>query len=537
MLLLVIVSVFCFFCGFDFIYGVIDNLSGRSRSSAGRADSSKIYQVTGGTEAPSEINEKEPGATYDDKNKVLSLNALNPGHWEKTDEIMFEPVLIGDKDQKPGDPVTVNTEGKDISFTLNAGGKGTNVNINTGGKDEKEVSVTFEQGKKHTDYLIRCQGLSDRYAPGEDIQPDIKISYINKGTKKRIGDVHGALYLADIKKDDADNTDPFGQDIAVYTYLKKSVNESIYPRSEARHIGIDNRTRDGGDTDDNGLESCYYRPYAQMPQKVSEGAKIWLVFDIIAGESEDIRMRKVWEYSWVFDKADAPRKETEAAEETHEENDPEWIRHEYPGIWNLKDVRYINSEKTEDEKDGVRIRESRRGSDGQDMVYTFTVSKDNSPTGKEETLQFLIPDPGFKTSYYGGESYYEELRIFRESETDGLPAGVICSLAIADVDLEKGSAKHGGITVTPKSFLTSVTGKGSVDTFGENEDDFNKHLNLASAKAEGKFPSGTKDGEKLYLVYGVMDAVTKECRMFNVLEYEWTEKDIVDWQWNKPMTW
>ena len=52
---------------------------------------------------------------------------------------------------------------------------------------------------------------------------------------------------------------------------------------------------------------------------------------------------------------------------------------------------------------------------------------------------------------------------------------------------------------------------------------------------EGSFPEGKKDGEKIYLVYGVMDGFSGGVRMYNIYEYTYTMGPVTEWVNNPPM--
>ena len=52
---------------------------------------------------------------------------------------------------------------------------------------------------------------------------------------------------------------------------------------------------------------------------------------------------------------------------------------------------------------------------------------------------------------------------------------------------------------------------------------------------EGSFPTGEKDGEKIYPAYGVMDGFSGNVRMYNIYEYTYTVGPVTEWVNNPPM--
>ena len=60
-------------------------------------------------------------------------------------------------------------------------------------------------------------------------------------------------------------------------------------------------------------------------------------------------------------------------------------------------------------------------------------------------------------------------------------------------------------------------------------------LGRAYLMVEGSFPEGEKDGDKLYLVWGVMDSEDGTNRLYNIYEYTWTAGPDVVWTYNPPM--
>ena len=52
----------------------------------------------------------------------------------------------------------------------------------------------------------------------------------------------------------------------------------------------------------------------------------------------------------------------------------------------------------------------------------------------------------------------------------------------------------------------------------------------------GKFPEGSEDGEKLYLVFEAADDLTGEIRMMNLYEYTWKKGPDTVWFYREPMS-
>ena len=48
------------------------------------------------------------------------------------------------------------------------------------------------------------------------------------------------------------------------------------------------------------------------------------------------------------------------------------------------------------------------------------------------------------------------------------------------------------------------------------------------------FPEGGDDGEKIWLVYGVMDSEEGDQRMYNIYEYTWKNGPDTVWTYNAP---
>ena len=206
----------------------------------------------------------------------------------------------------------------------------------------------------------------------------------------------------------------------------------------------------------------------------------------------------------------------------------EWIKSEYAGHWDLTGISFIGGDKETEAAGGTRVITRRIGVDGQNMTYTFE--------GKGESFTISIPDEQFEDRYYTGDPFFAELEIFCSSDTEKAPGYVICSLALCDAEF--GTGKY-GVKITPKKWFTAGYSEKNVETFGPLPHDdtmhWRKDLKRGYLWVDGEFPEGSADGEKIWLVYGVMDSESKENRMYNIREYTWTAGPDVVWRYNPPM--
>ena len=70
------------------------------------------------------------------------------------------------------------------------------------------------------------------------------------------------------------------------------------------------------------------------------------------------------------------------------------------------------------------------------------------------------------------------------------------------------------------------------ETRAEGETDYPEY---AYTSLDGSFPAGEKEGEKIYLVYGMMDTNAGDIRMYDIYEYTWKKGPITEWIYNPPM--
>ena len=173
------------------------------------------------------------------------------------------------------------------------------------------------------------------------------------------------------------------------------------------------------------------------------------------------------------------------------------------------------------------MRAERRGVDGQDMLYFF----------EETPVTITIPEEQFADRYYAGDDNINEIEIFVSPDAGDLQTGVICSLALADVDFDTGKY---GVKVSPRSWFHTGWPPEDVKSFGPLPHDdtmsWRNDLSRGYLTLSGSFPEGETDGEKIWLVYGAMDGDAGIRRMFNVYEYTWTAGPDVVWRHNMPMT-
>ena len=93
--------------------------------------------------------------------------------------------------------------------------------------------------------------------------------------------------------------------------------------------------------------------------------------------------------------------------------------------------------------------------------------------------------------------------------------------------------------ITPEHWFTRGYPERNVETFGPLPHNDTMHwrndLPRGFIGLDCEFPEGTADGEKIWLVYGVMDSLDGDNRMYNLREYTWTAGPDVVWTYNPPM--
>ena len=162
------------------------------------------------------------------------------------------------------------------------------------------------------------------------------------------------------------------------------------------------------------------------------------------------------------------------------------------------------------------------------MSYTFE--------GKGETFTVSIPDQDFEPRYYAGDYFFTQLQMFCSSGEEKPPGTVICAIGLCRAEF--GAGKY-GVKLTPEHWFTQGYPERSVKTFGPLPHDDTMHwrndLPRSFISLDCEFPEGSADGEKIWLVYGVMDSLDGDNRMYNLREYTWTAGPDVVWTYNPPM--
>ena len=298
---------------------------------------------------------------------------------------------------------------------------------------------------------------------------------------------------------------------AVRKFFKKSQNDDTHDPVEMSRFGKDNDGRSGGAKGSNGDIEYYFDARAAFPRLCGTGDRIYIVLDISDSEGTVIT-RYLWEYT--FRETD-PDIETDDTSD-HEENYPEFYSIEHPGKWDMTDIRFIGGDTGETVDGDVIIKAERYGVEGEDMVYSFK-EKNGSYS------RIYIPDFHPETSVYADGSFCAWIKNTAYKGLEDSRSVLHCSLALSDVDFDNGKY---GVKVNPRQFFTTVTS--SADD-GETFDAPGRIL------LEGSFPEGKKDGEKIYLTYGVMDGFSGNVRMYNIYEYTYTVGPVTEWVNNPPM--
>ena len=465
-----------------------------------------------------------PAAAVSPEKAFSDSSKVNPGHWEITDEVVSAPVS---ESRQEGDilirahrpdgssaPYEWYTPAdKDMVFEFTVTAK-TNFSSGLFHNCRGERSVLTVHG---------ISGIKKSYKAGETCNPHFTIS-IQRDKGHTPGTVWGSLYFADVRP----GSDPFGQEAAVREYFERS-RSFTYAQELFQEFGPDSKTVKYGSTrTDEGIDDLYYDARCSFPRLTAEGDKIWLVMDFSDVRGGAPVMRNVWEYTWITDPEVQEKEEAEAPED-HSEDDPEWIRNEYPGHWDRTDIIYLNPGSETDRDGTIRVRSERMGVDLQDIVYHFAAA------GKEEEFTVTIPEPVFKSRYYAGQEIYQDLEIYCDSDAEDR-GYVICSLALADIAI--GEGKY-GVKVDPKQYFSKTLGHKQVKTFGPvpHSDTMNWESKDRRAKLfmSTSFPEGGEDGEKIWLVYGIMDSESGVNRLYNIYEYTWTKGPDVIWRYNPPM--
>ena len=382
-------------------------------------------------------------------------------------------------------------------------------------KTEKQV---FGEEKPNS-YSYSLAGMEEAYAPGEQIKTHIDFLLAKENLKNRKG-LWGAIYFADTDKTVDAPTTP----LTVMEYFRKSQNEEVNAPVDMSCFGGDNDGRSGGIDSSSGGREYYFDACANFPRLGAEGDTIRVVLDII-GEDGAILTRDLTEYTFRITESDNKN----LTEENHEDNS-DYYPQEHPGHWTMTDICFIGGDGKTIQSEGLSVSAQRYGVEGQIMVYTF---KDND--GAFHRIR--IPDIYPANQIYAEDYFREFIQISSVREPEDAPGFLHCSLTLGDV--EYGEGKY-GIKVTPRIYFSPGASFDPCKVFDvppSDEDSvsrFREGSKETQLKLEGSFPQA-KDGEKLYLVYGVMDDMSREARMYNIYEYTYSDGPDIEWVYNPPM--
>ena len=390
---------------------------------------------------------------------------------------------------------------------------------------EKTEELSFPSGEQQDgSFKIYYENIEDRYPAGGNCRLSVRI-FCPAGKPDVSDTITGSICFADVKEGD----DAFGQQVTVREYFHKE-RSTTYPPFEMHDYGTGKEQgRYGSNSDQAGAKEFYYKSFCLFPRTPSEGDEICLVAEVSDGTGKGPGRRKIWKYVFRADPEDpAGGSEEIQEEETHPENSPEWIREEYPGHWDLTGISFIGGDLETGSGTGTRVITRRSGVDLQDMSYTFE--------GEGEPFTVIIPDQEFEPRYYAGDFFYTELEVFCSSGEEKTPGTVICAIGLCRAEF--GAGKY-GVKITPEHWFTRGYPERDVETFGPLPHNDTMHwrndLPRGFLGLDCEFPEGTADGEKIWLVYGVMDSLGGDNRMYNLREYTWTSGPDVVWTYNPPM--
>lgn len=191
--------------------------------------------------------------------------------------------------------------------------------------------------------------------------------------------------------------------------------------------------------------------------------------------------------------------------------EPGYTRYE-PGHWDKTDILYFGPNEETRREDELTITAGR--DDKQNIVYTFTAA-DGSRAEYTVELYWL------RDFYYASDYIYPKVNIWRAAEPDDAPGDVIASLAVGDI--EPGAGDY-GVKVDVRSYFGSVRDGAPYERFsiGENmTQDTGYDGTKYYLDTSGHLPEGIEDGEKIYIVLGVMDGGEGTTRMYTAWEYTW----------------
>ena len=390
---------------------------------------------------------------------------------------------------------------------------------------EKTEELSFPSGEQQDgNFKIYYGNIEDRYPAGGNCRLSVRI--VCPAGKPDVSDtITGSICFADVKAGD----DAFGQQVTVREYFHKE-RSTTYPPFEMHDYGTgEEQGRYGSNSDQTGTKEFYYKSFCRFPRTPSEGDEICLVGEVSDGTGKGPGKRNVWKFVFRADPEDPEGASEEAQEEeAHSENSPEWIRSEFPGHWDLTGISFIGGDLETGSESGTRVITRRSGVDLQDMSYTFE--------GEGEPFTVIIPDEEFEPRYYAGDFFYTELEVFCSSGEEKTPGTVICAIGLCRAEF--GEGKY-GVKITPEHWFTQGYPERNVETFGPLPHNDTMHwrddLPRGFIGLDCEFPEGTADGEKIWLVYGVMDSLVGDNRMYNLREYTWTSGPDVVWTYNPPM--
>lgn len=367
--------------------------------------------------------------------------------------------------------------------------------------------------------------ISSSYNAGEMCNPSVCFEY-DKRSSSAPGKMYGATYFANVEPGD----DIFGHNITVREYFTPEHGKRGYLQMR----GYGDKTKNSHNTaqkSDGGMEVSS-NPAANFPCFVAEGDRIWVVVDVIDGETWKVGFRKLVEFAWVLDSDKPAVGMGPVEEETHDETDPEWIRNEYPGRWDLTDVRFVNSAKLKGEKDGASVNVYRYGADGQNMSFDF-----EAPGQKNSVLYpFERPYSLFGSCFYPGDHYYDALRLYPSTTDNQKNELMSCLYALCDVE---NIDSPSDLKIVPKYYFSTGyphQGVKSFSPYPQNETmKWTENIKTAELSFEGSFPEGDSDGDKIYFVIGAADTVTGGCYLYNICEYTYSKGPFTVWDYNPPM--
>lgn len=378
-------------------------------------------------------------------------------------------------------------------------------NILTGKWVKTDEKIFGEEYPNH--YDIWYLDIEDSYDPGREMKAVLtfRVEYDDIGESD---DVWGSMYFADI----GDSEGSLDDKPVVREYFKKTQNDDTYEPVEMSRFGKDNDGRHGSAKGSDGDLEYYYDARAAFPRLCAEGDKIYVVLDISDREGTVIT-RYLWEYTF---KMTEPDKENADETDHGPEDYPEYYSVEYPGCWNMTDIRFIGGDGEEIRDGDVTITAQRYGVEGEDMVYTFK-GDDGSYT------RIHVPDFYPTAKVFAGGSFFAWIKNTAYRDPEDAVGNLHCSLALADVEFDTGKY---GIKIHPRQYIDTL-----ISSMSEGET-FEAPGRIVF---DGSFPAGQEDGEKIYLAYGVMDGFSGGVRMYNIYEYTYTMGPVTEWVYNPPM--